>query len=345
MKANPAGDDGTTIARRVAKLRDSACLLEMPAGDNSFFPLDVCLPSMPIRLKCPCGKALQVPDQAAGKVVQCPACSKSLRVPGGTASGAPTPQSPAPQSPALQSPGPQSPAPQSPTQRPPAQRPAAAQPTPQPASPAAGGLGDIFDEEGFSNSVAAVCPSCRKEMPAGAVLCMSCGYHMVQGIHVAGHKTPGVDISMGDMALEKAKQDMFKADEMQRKMIAGSGAPVWLLALVLTLLVGFAAIGVIALNQAQRAEQNDTVSTFNATATFMAFAAICCGVVGNIAFLIIVYRAFRQDVAQGFLTLLVPLYVIYFVFKNWSLVGKVFVTQILVSAAAIGFWIGVAMTL
>jgi len=36
---------------------------------------------MPIRLACPCGKSLQVSDEAAGKRAKCPACGKLLPVP------------------------------------------------------------------------------------------------------------------------------------------------------------------------------------------------------------------------------------------------------------------------
>src|SRR5689334_19415984 len=41
---------------------------------------------MPVVIKCPnpaCGKAMQVPDNAAGKRVQCPTCKQPFQVPGG----------------------------------------------------------------------------------------------------------------------------------------------------------------------------------------------------------------------------------------------------------------------
>ena len=183
-------------------------------------------------------------------------------------------------------------------------------------------MDDFFDEEGFEKAATAVCPACRENMPPGAVLCTKCGYHTVQGVRVAGHKTPGVDISMGDIALEKAKQDMASADKLQKDLIAGAGSPTWVLALVLTLLTGFATIGVIAMNMRQRAAASDTVNTFNAVATFLLFAAICCFVVAAAAYVLVIIKAFKKEPKQGWLCTFVPLYILYFGFSNWKLAGK-----------------------
>lgn len=46
---------------------------------------------MPISLSCSCGKALRVPDSAAGKKAKCPACAAVLEVP------APAPAEPEPE--------------------------------------------------------------------------------------------------------------------------------------------------------------------------------------------------------------------------------------------------------
>ena len=68
----------------------------------------------------------------------------------------------------------------------------AAAPPPQPAAPqASAALDDLFDEEGFSENVAAVCPACRQEMDAGAVLCTKCGYNIESGEKLEGHMTRG----------------------------------------------------------------------------------------------------------------------------------------------------------
>src|SRR5712691_9972806 len=41
------------------------------------------MPTMTIRITCPCGKQLQARDDYAGKRVKCPTCGKTLAVPGG----------------------------------------------------------------------------------------------------------------------------------------------------------------------------------------------------------------------------------------------------------------------
>lgn len=45
---------------------------------------------MPFRLRCPCGKVLQVPETLAGKVAKCPGCAKVFRVPAPKAASAPS---------------------------------------------------------------------------------------------------------------------------------------------------------------------------------------------------------------------------------------------------------------
>ena len=36
---------------------------------------------MPITFKCGCGKTLQAPDSAAGRIIECPACQRKMSVP------------------------------------------------------------------------------------------------------------------------------------------------------------------------------------------------------------------------------------------------------------------------
>ena len=37
------------------------------------------------------------------------------------------------------------------------------------------------------------CPSCNKELPSNAVLCVACGYHLVEGKHLAAVISPGAE--------------------------------------------------------------------------------------------------------------------------------------------------------
>jgi len=229
---------------------------------------------MPIQIKCQCGKALAVKDQFAGKAVKCPACGKAVRVPA----------RPAPQA------GPRTGA----------------------SASAANPLDDLFDEEGFSNTAASVCPSCRAEMPPAAVLCTKCGFNKATGQKLAGHMTPGVDISSGAIALEKAAADMSAADKMQRDMTERAGLPWWMLSLILFVLGSATGLAVMAVMSANRVSGQDN---FNAMKTFLVLAGSACALVAAGAFFKLVVEAFREDRTKGFLSLTV-LYLFVFVFQK-----------------------------
>ncbi|KAA5540665.1 hypothetical protein FYK55_19930 [Roseiconus nitratireducens] len=240
---------------------------------------------MPIQIKCQCGKALAVKDQFAGKAVKCPACGKPIRVPvggGAAASGSAGAGRPAP----------------------------AAQPVGQPN--AGDPLNDLFDEEGFGSNIAAVCPSCRAEMPADAVLCTKCGFNKATGQKMTGHLTPGVDISSGTLALQKAADDMRAADKMQRDMTERAGMPWWMLGLILFVLGSATALAVMAVMSANRVTGE---SNFNAMRTFLQLSGTACGLVAFGAFMKLVVQAFREDRTKGFLSLTV-VYLLVFVFQK-----------------------------
>ena len=218
---------------------------------------------MPIQIKCKCGKALKIPDAMVGKAVKCPGCSSVLKVPAKPAA----------------SPG----------------KPAAAKPVPA-ANPASGGLDDLFDEEGFSKTVAAVCPNCAVEMSLNAVLCTQCGFHREHGIKMDAHQTAGVDISHGDLALMKAESDMAKAAEMQAKLVRGAGMPWWGLALVLFMLTSGIVIGVLAVNQAKRL---DGEGNFDFLELFLQLCGVAFAVVGAGALVSMAIKIYKQRSAKG----------------------------------------------
>ncbi len=236
---------------------------------------------MPIRVKCNCGKALNIPDSAVGKTVKCPGCSKLLKVPGGGS---------APSAPA---------------------------PSPKPAAPVAAAspfneIDDLFAEEGMDQVVEAVCPACRATMKADAVLCVKCGYHKESGTRFEGHKTAGVDIDHGTLALRKAADDMAKAKQMQDKMISGAGMPWWALALVLFLIGSGLTIAVLAVNASRRVDES---VTFNPMGLFLLLAGIAFGLVALGAYWMILVHGVKNTGKMGFLVLIPP-YAIYYVFMN-----------------------------
>jgi len=230
---------------------------------------------MPISVQCQCGKRLTVKDQFAGKAVKCSGCGKPLRVPGGGPAAAP----------AAQSPG---------------------------AASVGNPMNELFDEEGFGSDISAVCPSCGKEMAAEAVLCTQCGYNKATGQRMQGHLTPGVDISPGTLALQKAADDMQKADKMQRDMSEGAGMPWWMLGLILFVLGSATAIAVMAVMAASRTKGE---STFNAMRVFLQLSGTACGLVSFGAFLKLVVTAFKENRTKGLLSLMV-VYLFVFTFEK-----------------------------
>lgn len=139
---------------------------------------------MPIRLRCDCGKVLNVPDRYAGRRVECPGCKKPLTVPGGSESdqldvmpiedfetgvkdSMPT------RRPASARARPRarrrSRKRERRTKRPP---PPVAEPSPQ-----AAGRGEER------------CPGCKALLMRGAIICTVCGLDLTTGKHFAGVRT------------------------------------------------------------------------------------------------------------------------------------------------------------
>ncbi|MGB7346188.1 MAG: zinc ribbon domain-containing protein, partial [Pirellulaceae bacterium] len=224
---------------------------------------------MPIQVKCKCGKALNVKDELAGKAVKCPGCGNVIKVGAAGAKAAPA-------------------------------RPAAAKPAPVAAS--ADSLDDLFDEEGFSAHVAGVCPNCRAEMGAGSVFCTKCGFNKETGELLQSHKTAGVDIDHGTLALMKAEEDMKKSDRLQREMESKAGMPWWMLSLVLFMLGSGTAIAVIAVNMSNRTEENANAE-FSAMRLFLqvsagAFALVAGGTLLKLGIMYAKKEAKKPDVIK-----------------------------------------------
>jgi hypothetical protein len=173
-------------------------------------------------------------------------------------------------------------------------------------------MNDLFDEEGFSAQVEAVCPACRVEMAANAVLCTKCGYNKESGLQFDRHLTAGVDISAGTLALEKAERDMAKEKLMQEKMLSGAGMPWWMLALVLFMIGSALTIAVLVVNASRRV---DEAAPSNPVGLFMALmgSALCLVALG--AYWMVVVHAFKKMGNQGLLTLFPP-YAFYYVYQN-----------------------------
>lgn len=273
---------------------------------------------MPIRINCSCGKALNVRDELAGKAVKCPACGKPVKVVRGQPSKPATAASkPAPGAP----------------------KPPTSAPTGNMTAAERSRMDDLFDEEGFSANVAAVCPNCRAEMAAGAVLCTKCGYNTQTGERLESHKTAGLDIDHGTLALQKAKRDMAAADQMQRDLLTKSSMPWWALALILFMMVSGLTIAVLVVNASRRV--NDDFS-FNPLGLFFALAGTGFYLVGVGASILIIVHAFKQDTVRGLLCLFVPFYMLYYVIKNWKETWKYFVVSVVMGGIGGGLFAAAA---
>lgn len=137
---------------------------------------------MDLRVKCKCGKLLQIPEALAGKKVSCPGCKKLYRIPaekfGLVAAAGPTAARPAA---AAGAPA----------------RPAAAteidalisSPSEIDISPSQldllGDLGasssDLVSHAPAQPAALKECPNCRKVMVESSVLCTACGFNTATG--------------------------------------------------------------------------------------------------------------------------------------------------------------------
>ena len=248
---------------------------------------------MPITVKCECGKQASVRDELAGKAIKCPECGKPVKVPARPGSSA--------------APGKAKPA----------------------AAPIAGALDDLLAEEGMDREVASVCPSCKNEMTANAVLCTKCGYNRETGEHLEGHRVAGVDIDIGELALMKAEADIKSAVDLQQQLVGKAGMPPWMLALVLFLLGGATAIAVIAVNASRREEQ----IAFSPMRMFLQLGGSAFLLVGFGALLVLIGRAFMSSRNEGLLSLTI-VYLFYFVYKNARATWKILATVIVCGAIA-----------
>jgi len=256
---------------------------------------------MPIKVKCQCGKGLAVKEQFAGKAVKCPGCGKPVRVPAASGDSQPRPS-------------------------------AAAQPAADfGGGPVSNPMDDLFDEEGFGSGIAAVCPSCGKAMKPEAVLCTECGFNKTTGQTMQGHLGSGADMSSGNLALQKAAEDMHRADKLQRDMTEGSGMPWWMLGLILFVLGSATVLAVMAVMSASRTTGEDN---FNAMRSFLQLSGTGCALVAIGAFFRLVVQGFKVSRNTGLLCLTV-VYLFVFVFqKPKGRIGAFLVMLILGGAAA-----------
>ncbi len=123
------------------------------------------------------------------------------------------------------------------------------------------------------------CPGCGAPLDSGAVLCMSCGYNMQTG--------------------STLQVKTYAAPKERRVPSFASGA---LMHPAMGFIAALATYGIFA-----------AVAVSSGEGGMLAFAG-WHGIYSLIIAIVVLVAAFRESIAQGFLTLCVPFYVLYFVF-------------------------------
>ena len=281
---------------------------------------------MPIRLKCACGKVLNVRDDLAGKAVKCPGCQTALRVP--SPGSAASPAKAATSGSAATKPAAGA-----------AKKVAAASAAPAaaPAQPLVsltdGSLDDLFNEAGFELRTGKTCPGCFASLAKDAVFCTHCGLNLTTGEQLKAHTTEFEDEQSGEAYLKKAALDMERSQQMQDKMVSGAGLPWWMLGLILFLLGSTTAVAVIAVNMSRREEGG---GSFDGIGWMFFLSAIAAAAVAIGAYAVVIYRACMDSVKQGLLVLFLPPYALYYGFARFRYTGKPLLLAIVAGAAAGG---------
>lgn len=275
---------------------------------------------MPIRVNCPCGQSLNVPDQLAGKMVKCPKCQKGVGVPG---QGVPAAAKPAAAKPAASS------------------KPAASG---QGASGGNDALAGLFDQAGLTKREGTFCPACDKPLAPGTAICVGCGFHLEQGTKISGFQVESKEF--GNRRLVEAAEMMKREAETEKRLI-GAGMPWWMiLGIVSGLVVMIAAVAIRMDASTSGTESSIPILRRLQNASLLAVLAAAFGfanvLISNFAQLAILITAFKESAKQGLLSLFVPFYIVYYMFsrigskKLVSTVIILWVTAIL-AGIALGF--------
>jgi hypothetical protein len=252
---------------------------------------------MPVRVACPCGQSLNVPDQLAGKVVKCPKCQKGVSVPGGVKPAVSKPAVPAATS-----------------KGPPATKSASS-------APGSGGndaLAGLFDQAGFKKREGTFCPSCDKVLTPGTAICVNCGFHLEQGTRVEGFQLETKEF--GNMQLVEAAEMMKRESETEKRMLT-AGMPWWMmLGMLCGILVMMTGLGIKMDASTSGTESNILLLKKIQAAGYLPVLAasfgFACILISNFAQLAILITAFKESAKEGLLSLFVPFYIVYYMFSR-----------------------------
>ena len=271
---------------------------------------------MTIQFQCGCGQVMKVPDAAAGKTGKCSKCGKPVQVPMPNQAKSPARPGVAAKAPAAY-PG---------TKAPPSAS--------APAAPASA-LDKLFQDSGFGQTKGPTCPSCGAAVPDRAAICIECGYNLQSGERLMSHKLSVQQTREFELeSLEEASTNL-KRDADAELRTRFTGAPWWVTLALVIGIVMVLGVGIIRVD-ATTTGNKPVRGTFTGNVQLMPFVTlvaatglIVSGMVFGMSFIAVCVVAFKETIAQGFLTLLIPLYSVAYVLmhrKETDTAGKIHLT-------------------
>lgn len=194
-------------------------------------------------------------------------------------------------------------------------------------------LSGLFDQAGLTKREGTFCPSCDKPLPPGTAICVGCGFHLEQGAKIAGFEVESREF--GNRRLLEAAEMMKREAETEKRML-GAGMPWWMVLGVLTGLLTMMS-GIAIRMDLATSGQESTIPIFRRiqNASFLAVLAagfgVGCSLIALFANLSLVFTAFKENMKEGFLCLLAPFYVVYYMFTRMT--AKKLVSTVII------FWV------
>ena len=200
------------------------------------------------------------------------------------------------------------------TRQAPAQRPAAVpQPAPDLSAPS------IFDDAGMKarQATGQVCPSCYHPMKQGTILCVHCGFSLQLGrkmeMQVFGKGEGGHGEAAGQ-ALQRAA-NMLEDDKREEKKKVNEGVPWWAWLILFSAAAGL--LTMMLLLPPAIATNIAIGFLFGGGVLMVTYSYIC-----------VLMVAFRDNVVQGLLVLLIPPYFFIYIIIKWDLCGSLFLLML-----------------
>ncbi|MBC7854421.1 MAG: hypothetical protein IAF94_13390 [Pirellulaceae bacterium] len=215
----------------------------------------------------------------------------------------------------------------------PAQRQAAPQPVPDSTAPS------IFDDAGMKarQATGQVCPGCYHPMKAGTIVCVHCGFSLQLGrkmeMQVFGKGEGGHGEAAGQ-ALQRAA-NMLEDDKREERKKVNEGVPWWAWLILFCAATGL--LTMMLLLPAAIATNIALGFLFGGGVLIVTYAQIC-----------VLMVAFKDNVVQGLLVLLIPGYFFIYVIIKWDLAGSLFLLWLggwVIIGVAIVIYVAIGMGL